>query len=64
MQVWRWAASGGAFATSGQPDNKVIPVNEGGPWPSSIAIAGNSAGPIDQDEDSADLVMTVRAAKN
>jgi prepilin-type N-terminal cleavage/methylation domain-containing protein/prepilin-type processing-associated H-X9-DG protein len=43
-RFWRWADPGCAFGTSGQPNNKGIPTNEGNPWPSTIATAGNQAG--------------------
>ena len=43
-RYWRWADPGNAFGTSGQPNNKGIPTNEGVPWPSTSATAGNQAG--------------------
>ncbi len=43
-RFWRWADPGAAFGTSGQPNNKGIPTNEGVPWPSTTATAGNQAG--------------------
>ena len=32
-RYWRWADPGNAFGTSGQPNNKGLPTNEGVPWP-------------------------------
>ena len=32
-RYWRWADPGCAFGTSGQPNNKGVPTNEGVPWP-------------------------------
>jgi prepilin-type N-terminal cleavage/methylation domain-containing protein/prepilin-type processing-associated H-X9-DG protein len=43
-RYWRWADPGCAFGTSGQPNNKYSPTNEGVPWPTTIATAGNQAG--------------------
>jgi prepilin-type N-terminal cleavage/methylation domain-containing protein/prepilin-type processing-associated H-X9-DG protein len=43
-RFWRWADPGSAFGTSGQPNNKGVPTNEGTPWPSTTATAGNQAG--------------------
>ncbi len=43
-RYWRWADPGNAFGTSGQPNNKGFPTNEGVPWPSTTATAGNQAG--------------------
>ncbi len=43
-RYWRWADPGSAFGTSGQPNNKGLPTNEGVPWPTTIATAGNQAG--------------------
>jgi prepilin-type N-terminal cleavage/methylation domain-containing protein/prepilin-type processing-associated H-X9-DG protein len=43
-RFWRWADPGSAFGTSGQPNNKGIPTNEGVPWPVTFATAGNQAG--------------------
>ena len=43
-RFWRWADPGSAFGTSGQPNNKGIPTNEGVLWPSTVATAGNQAG--------------------
>jgi prepilin-type N-terminal cleavage/methylation domain-containing protein/prepilin-type processing-associated H-X9-DG protein len=47
-RYWRWADPGNAFGTSGQPNNKGIPTNEGVPWPSTSATAGNQAGPNEE----------------
>jgi prepilin-type processing-associated H-X9-DG protein len=47
-RYWRWADPGSAFGTSGQPNNKGIPTNEGIPWPTTIATAGNQAGPNEE----------------
>ncbi len=47
-RFWRWADPGSAFGTSGQPDNKGLPTNEGVPWPSTFATAGNQAGPNEE----------------
>lgn len=33
-----------ALGTSGQPNNKGVPTNEGTPWPTTVATAGNQAG--------------------
>ena len=44
-RFWRWADPGYAFGTSGQPNNKGLPTNEGVPWPTTTATAGNQAGP-------------------
>jgi prepilin-type N-terminal cleavage/methylation domain-containing protein/prepilin-type processing-associated H-X9-DG protein len=43
-RFWRWADPGSAFGTSGQPNNKGLPTNEGSPWPSTSVTAGNQAG--------------------
>jgi prepilin-type N-terminal cleavage/methylation domain-containing protein/prepilin-type processing-associated H-X9-DG protein len=43
-RFWRWADPGSAFGTSGQPNNKGFPTNEGVSWPSTFATAGNQAG--------------------
>jgi prepilin-type N-terminal cleavage/methylation domain-containing protein/prepilin-type processing-associated H-X9-DG protein len=43
-RYWRWADPGAAFGTSGQPNNKGLPTNEGTPWPTTSATAGNQAG--------------------
>jgi prepilin-type N-terminal cleavage/methylation domain-containing protein/prepilin-type processing-associated H-X9-DG protein len=43
-RYWRWADPGSAFGTSGQPNNKGMPTNEGVAWPTTIATAGNQAG--------------------
>ena len=43
-RFWRWADPGSAFGTSGQPNNKGIPTNEGVAWPTTTATAGNQAG--------------------
>ena len=43
-RFWRWADPGNAFGTSGQPNNPGKPTNEGSPWPSTSATAGNQAG--------------------
>jgi prepilin-type N-terminal cleavage/methylation domain-containing protein/prepilin-type processing-associated H-X9-DG protein len=47
-RFWRWADPGSAFGTSGQPNNKGIPTNEGVAWPSTAATAGNQAGPNEE----------------
>jgi prepilin-type N-terminal cleavage/methylation domain-containing protein/prepilin-type processing-associated H-X9-DG protein len=47
-RYWRWADPGSAFGTSGQPNNKGLPTNEGTPWPSTAATAGNQAGPNEE----------------
>ena len=47
-RFWRWADPGSAFGTSGQPNNKGLPTNEGVPWPTTIATAGNQAGPNEE----------------
>ena len=47
-RFWRWADPGAAFGTSGQPNNKGIPTNEGVAWPTTIATAGNQAGPNEE----------------
>ncbi|MGP0064496.1 MAG: DUF1559 domain-containing protein [Isosphaeraceae bacterium] len=47
-RFWRWADPGSAFGTSGQPNNKGIPTNEGVPWPTTTATAGNQAGPNEE----------------
>ncbi len=44
MRFWRWAAPGNALGSSGQPNNLGFPTNEGVPWPSTVATAGNQAG--------------------
>ena len=43
-RYWRWADPGCAFGTSGQPNNKGIPTNEGAAWPTTFVTAGNQAG--------------------
>jgi prepilin-type N-terminal cleavage/methylation domain-containing protein/prepilin-type processing-associated H-X9-DG protein len=43
-RYWRWADPGCAFGTSGQPNNKGFPTNEGVNWPTTVATAGNQAG--------------------
>ena len=43
-RFWRWADPGSAFGTSGQPNNKGLPTNEGTPWAGTHATAGNQAG--------------------
>jgi prepilin-type N-terminal cleavage/methylation domain-containing protein/prepilin-type processing-associated H-X9-DG protein len=43
-RYWRWADPGSAFGTSGQPNNKGLPTNEGVPWPTTAVTAGNQAG--------------------
>ncbi len=43
-RFWRWADPGNAFGISGQPNNTGKPTNEGTPWPSTSATAGNQAG--------------------
>jgi prepilin-type N-terminal cleavage/methylation domain-containing protein/prepilin-type processing-associated H-X9-DG protein len=43
-RFWRWADPGSAFGTSGQPNNKGMPTNEGTPWPTTFVTAGNQAG--------------------
>ena len=43
-RFWRWADPGSAFGTSGQPNNKGLPTNEGTPWAGTFATAGNQAG--------------------
>jgi prepilin-type processing-associated H-X9-DG protein len=43
-RYWRWADPGCAFGTSGGPNNKGVPTNEGVPWPTTTATAGNQAG--------------------
>jgi len=47
-RFWRWADPGSAFGTSGQPNNKSLPTNEGSAWPSTAATAGNQAGPNEE----------------
>ena len=47
-RFWRWADPGSAFGTSGQPNNKGMPTNEGVPWPTTMATAGNQAGPNEE----------------
>ena len=48
QRFWRWADPGCAFGTSGQPNNKGLPTNEGTPWPTTSATAGNQAGPNEE----------------
>jgi prepilin-type N-terminal cleavage/methylation domain-containing protein/prepilin-type processing-associated H-X9-DG protein len=43
-RYWRWADPGCAFGTSGQPNNKGVPTNEGVAWPTTTVTAGNQAG--------------------
>ncbi len=43
-RFWRWADPGSAFGTSGQPNNKGLPTNEGVSWPTTTVTAGNQAG--------------------
>jgi prepilin-type N-terminal cleavage/methylation domain-containing protein/prepilin-type processing-associated H-X9-DG protein len=47
-RFWRWADPGSAFGTSGQPNNPGQPTNEGVPWPTTVATAGNQAGPNEE----------------
>jgi prepilin-type N-terminal cleavage/methylation domain-containing protein/prepilin-type processing-associated H-X9-DG protein len=47
-RYWRWADPGCAFGTSGQPNNKGLPTNEGVAWPTTTATAGNQAGPNEE----------------
>ena len=47
-RYWRWADPGCAFGTSGQPNNKYVPTNEGVVWPTTTATAGNQAGPNEE----------------
>ena len=47
-RFWRWADPGCAFGTSGQPNNKGMPTNEGTPWPLTTVTAGNQAGPNEE----------------
>jgi prepilin-type N-terminal cleavage/methylation domain-containing protein/prepilin-type processing-associated H-X9-DG protein len=47
-RFWRWADPGCAFGTSGQPNNKGLPTNEGVAWPATAATAGNQAGPNEE----------------
>jgi prepilin-type N-terminal cleavage/methylation domain-containing protein/prepilin-type processing-associated H-X9-DG protein len=47
-RFWRWADPGSAFGTSGQPNNKGLPTNEGVPWPTTTGTAGNQAGPNEE----------------
>jgi prepilin-type N-terminal cleavage/methylation domain-containing protein/prepilin-type processing-associated H-X9-DG protein len=47
-RFWRWADPGSAFGTSGQPNNKGVPTNEGSAWPLTTATAGNQAGPNEE----------------
>jgi len=47
-RFWRWADPGSAFGTSGQPNNKGLPTNEGVSWPTTTATAGNQAGPNEE----------------
>jgi prepilin-type N-terminal cleavage/methylation domain-containing protein/prepilin-type processing-associated H-X9-DG protein len=43
-RYWRWADPGNAFGTSGRPNNKGLPTNEGVAWASTTVTAGNQAG--------------------
>jgi prepilin-type N-terminal cleavage/methylation domain-containing protein/prepilin-type processing-associated H-X9-DG protein len=43
-RYWRWADPGNAFGTSGQPNNKGVPTNEGAAWSGTTLTAGNQAG--------------------
>ena len=44
-RYWRWADPGNAFGTSGQPNNKGVPVEgEHQPWPTTTASAGSQGG--------------------
>jgi prepilin-type processing-associated H-X9-DG protein len=47
-RYWRWADPGNAFGTSGRPNNRATPTNEGLPWPSTTVTAGNQAGPNEE----------------
>ena len=47
-RFWRWADPGNAFGTSGQPNNKGLPTNEGRSWPTTAATAGNQGGPNEE----------------
>jgi prepilin-type processing-associated H-X9-DG protein len=47
-RFWRWADPGSAFGTSGRPNNKGVPTNEGVLWPTTTATAGNQAGPNEE----------------
>lgn len=47
-RFWRWADPGNAFGTSGQPNNKGVPTNEGTPWPKTTASAGSQGGPNEE----------------
>jgi prepilin-type N-terminal cleavage/methylation domain-containing protein/prepilin-type processing-associated H-X9-DG protein len=47
-RYWRWADPGNAFGTSGRPNNKGLPTNEGLAWPATIVTAGNQAGPNEE----------------
>ncbi len=47
-RYWRWADPGNAFGTSGQPNNKGLPNNEGRSWPTTAVTAGNQAGPNEE----------------
>jgi prepilin-type N-terminal cleavage/methylation domain-containing protein/prepilin-type processing-associated H-X9-DG protein len=47
-RFWRWADPGSAFGTSGQPNNLGTPTNEGVLWPTTVATAGNQAGPNEE----------------
>jgi prepilin-type processing-associated H-X9-DG protein len=47
-RYWRWADPGNAFGTSGQPNNLGQPTNEGTPWATTTATAGNQAGPNEE----------------
>ena len=42
------APLGVGFGTSGQPNNKGLPTNEGVPWPTTTVSAGNQAGPNEE----------------
>jgi prepilin-type N-terminal cleavage/methylation domain-containing protein/prepilin-type processing-associated H-X9-DG protein len=43
-RFWRWADPGNGFGTSGQPNNKGVPTNDGTPWSTAGLTAGNQAG--------------------
>jgi prepilin-type N-terminal cleavage/methylation domain-containing protein/prepilin-type processing-associated H-X9-DG protein len=50
-RYWRWAEPDGGFGVSGQPNNKVRPMNETTPWqapPGALNTAGNNAGANDE----------------
>jgi len=53
-RFWRWADPGNAIGTSGQPNNKYTPTNEGKIWPlintttTAANTAGNQAGPNEE----------------